>query len=114
LFFVFVLFSLTFFLFFFFEKKSKLKQAGFFGKKSEFVMSGSDEGAVIFWDSNTGEMVQAIRGDGVITNCVQEHPYLPLLATSGIDSDIKLFLPSAARLRTKEGFDYFRRNLRDL
>ena len=30
-----------------------------------------------------------------VVNCVQPHPYLPLLATSGIDYNIKLWAPTA-------------------
>ena len=30
-----------------------------------------------------------------VVNCVQPHPTLPVLATSGIDYDIKLWFPTA-------------------
>jgi len=45
--------------------RTMLKQADFFGPYSEFVMSGSDEGAVLFWDANTCELINVIRGDTV-------------------------------------------------
>jgi len=85
----------------------QFKQAGFFGDKSQYVMSGSDEGAVVFWDSKTGGIIQAIKGDSITTNCVLQHPSLPLLVTSGIDSDIKIFLPSAAKPRSQASLEYF-------
>lgn len=31
-----------------------------------------------------------------VVNCIQPHPHLPVLATSGIDLDIKLWQPSAS------------------
>lgn len=39
-------------------------------------------------------MIAAIyEGDSSIVNCVQPHPYACLLATSGIDMEIRLWTP---------------------
>lgn len=34
-----------------------------------------------------------LEADKYVVNCVQPHPTLPLLATSGIDYNIKIFTP---------------------
>lgn len=67
------------------------KTAAFWGNDDAFVVSGSDSGNVFFWDTTTGERVNKMRADSCIVNCVAPHPYLPELAVSGIDSDIKYF-----------------------
>lgn len=35
-----------------------------------------------------------LEADSHVVNCLQPHPTLPYLATSGIDYDIKLYTPS--------------------
>ncbi|KAL1139797.1 hypothetical protein AAG570_006774 [Ranatra chinensis] len=72
-----------------------VKGVNFFGPRSEFVVSGSDCGNIYFWDKNTESIVQWMRGDedGVI-NCLEPHPRIPVIATSGLDSDIKIWVPS--------------------
>lgn len=37
--------------------------------------------------------IQALKADEDVVNCVQPHPCLPLLATSGIESVVKLWAP---------------------
>lgn len=87
---------------------------------SAYVLSGSDEGNVYIWrkqpisekeeqslsdqsdHSSTSEQSYPVvrrpdfilKGDRRIVNCLQPHPHLPLLACSGIDSDIKIFMPT--------------------
>lgn len=34
-----------------------------------------------------------LEADQHVVNCLQPHPYLPLLATAGIDYDVKLWAP---------------------
>jgi len=72
-----------------------VKGVNFFGPKSEFIVSGSDCGNIYFWDKNTESIVQWMRGDedGVI-NCLEPHPSIPVLASSGLDSDVKIWVPS--------------------
>ena len=38
-------------------------------------------------------------------NCLQPHPHDPVLATSGLDPDIKLWLPTAERPTNLDGLD---------
>ena len=36
-------------------------------------------------------------------NCLEPHPHIPVLATSGLDHDVKVFTPSAERPTILEG-----------
>lgn len=68
-----------------------IKEATFWG--NDYVMSGSDCGHVFTWDRRTGKLVMLMEADQHVVNCVQPHPTLPYLATSGIDYDIKIWAP---------------------
>lgn len=41
----------------------------------------------------TGEVVRMIQADSDVVNCVQPHPMLPVVATSGIESVVRLWAP---------------------
>lgn len=71
--------------------RTMIKEANFWG--DHFVLSGSDCGRIFIWDRHTGELVMSLQGDRHVVNCVQPHPYDPILATSGIDRDIKIWAP---------------------
>ncbi|KAG0362354.1 DDB1- and CUL4-associated factor 6, partial [Gamsiella multidivaricata] len=43
--------------------KTMIKEANFFGPNSEFIMSGSDDGRIFFWDKKTGKILNVARGD---------------------------------------------------
>ena len=81
-----------------------VKGVNFFGLESEYVVSGSDCGNVFLWDTNTEKIVQYMEGDykGVV-NCLEPHPHIPVLATSGLDHDVKIFSPTADHLTTLDG-----------
>lgn len=68
-----------------------IKEATFWG--NDYVMSGSDCGHVFTWDRKTGKLVMLMEADRHVVNCLQPHPTLPYLATSGIDYDIKIWSP---------------------
>lgn len=72
-----------------------IKGVNFFGAGSEFVVSGSDCGNIFFWDKKNGKIVQWMQADenGAI-NVLEPHPEFPILATSGLDSDVKIWVPS--------------------
>lgn len=72
--------------------RTMIKEANFWSDK--FVMSGSDCGHIFIWDKFTGEIVRIIEADEYVVNCVQPHPLnYPILASSGIDYNVKLFSP---------------------
>ncbi|GAV66810.1 WD40 domain-containing protein [Cephalotus follicularis] len=73
-----------------------IKQASFLGQRGEFVASGSDDGRWFIWEKQTGRLIKMLNGDETVVNCVQCHPFDCVIATSGIDSTIKLWSPSAS------------------
>ncbi|KAG1663226.1 hypothetical protein FOA52_004427 [Chlamydomonas sp. UWO 241] len=71
-----------------------VKGCNFFGASDEYVVSGSDCGHVFIWDKATGRLRQMMHGDPHVVNCLEPHPWQPLvLATSGIANDIKVWAP---------------------
>ena len=56
-------------------------------------LAGGDCGGLFIWHTESGRRALRVSGDSQIVNCVCAHPSLPVLAVSGIDSDIKLFSP---------------------
>ena len=73
--------------------RTMIKEATFIG--DNFIASGSDDGRVFLWDRKSGEIVNVLLGDSRVVNCVQGHPFEPILATSGIDKDVKIWEPVA-------------------
>lgn len=72
-----------------------VKGVNFFGPKSEYVVSGSDCGNLYFWDKNTESIVQwMLADDSGVVNCLEPHPQLPIICTSGLDWDVKVWVPS--------------------
>lgn len=77
------------------KNAATIKGVHFFGPKSEFVISGSDCGYLYFWDRNTEGIVQwLLADDNRVVNCLEPHPQIPFLCTSGLDYDVKVWVPS--------------------
>ncbi|VVC32811.1 Hypothetical protein CINCED_3A009379 [Cinara cedri] len=70
-----------------------IKEANFFGSQSQFIVAGSDDGFFFVWDRNTENNLLILKGDTSIVNCLQPHPSEFMLATSGIDNEVKLWTP---------------------
>ncbi|CAF1334471.1 unnamed protein product [Adineta ricciae] len=74
--------------------RTMIKEANFWS--DSYVMSGSDCGHIFIWNKFTGDIVRIIEADEHVVNCVQPHPLdYPILASSGIDYNIKIFSPLA-------------------
>uniref|UniRef100_A0A8C7ULM5 Ddb1 and cul4 associated factor 6 n=1 Tax=Oncorhynchus mykiss TaxID=8022 RepID=A0A8C7ULM5_ONCMY len=73
------------------NSRTMIKESCFWG--NNFVMSGSDCGHIFIWDRHTGEHLMLLEADNHVVNCLQPHPYDPVLASSGIDYDIKVWSP---------------------
>ncbi|KAF5296165.1 hypothetical protein FQA39_LY12619 [Lamprigera yunnana] len=71
--------------------RTMIKEATFWG--NNYVMSGSDCGHIFIWDRKTANLKMLLQADHHVVNCLQPHPTLPILATSGIDHDVKLWAP---------------------
>ena len=87
-----------------------LKQVSFFGRRDEYVVSGSDSGHLWIWNTAKGallsnnfcdgevsnnyrccEVVNYLKADSRTCNGVIPHPFAPYLASYGIDSDAKVW-----------------------
>eukprot|EP00250_Pteridium_aquilinum_P006185 c16154_g1_i1 orf=313-1746(+) len=72
-----------------------VKGVNFFGPNTEYVVSGSDCGRIFIWKKSGGQLVSLLMGDEQVVNCLEPHPYATVLATSGMDNDVKLWAPIA-------------------
>ncbi|KYN15899.1 DDB1- and CUL4-associated factor 8 [Trachymyrmex cornetzi] len=77
--------------------ESSMIGGNFFGPKSEYVISGSGNN-IFIWDKNSESVIQYMTGDSEIVICLDSHPHIPILATSGHDKNIKLWVPSKGEL----------------
>jgi len=77
------------------RNSATVKGVNFYGPESQFVISGSDCGNIFLWDKQTEGIVKLMPGDdnGVV-NVLEPHPSLPILATSGLDDEVKLWMPN--------------------
>lgn len=75
-----------------------VKQVAFLGG-DEFIVSGSDCGHVFIWETASSMLVNVLHADrsGAV-NCLSEHPSLPYLAVSGLDSEAKVFAPTGKKM----------------
>lgn len=72
-----------------------VKGVNFFGPQCEYVVSGSDCGRIFIWKKKGGDLIRVMEADKDIVNCIECHPHTMALASSGIDTDIKLWTPKA-------------------
>ncbi|TRY77394.1 hypothetical protein TCAL_00145 [Tigriopus californicus] len=73
------------------NSRTMIKEATWWG--NDFVLSGSDCGHVFGWERSSGKLVLLLEADRHVVNCIQPHPFDPILATSGIDYDVKIWTP---------------------
>jgi len=64
-----------------------VKEARFFGP---WIVSGSDCGHFYIWN-RSGKLLVRKRADYATVNVVAPHPSLPMLVTSGIESNVKIW-----------------------
>lgn len=74
-------------------------------------MSGSDCGNIFMWDKNSEAIVQWLMGDesGVV-NCLEGHPHFPIIATSGLDYDVKIWSPHGLNPTNPNGVSFLNLN----
>ena len=73
----------------------------FLGPNDESVASGSDDGNFFIWDKHDGKLQGIYEGDSSVVNIIEGHPYLPLVAVSGIDTTVKVSVLSFS-FKTRE------------
>lgn len=74
--------------------QTDIKEARFFGGHDTHIVAGSDDGHALIWEKDSGKLVNALKADNDIVNCVQVHPFDACLATSGIENVIRLWSPT--------------------
>uniref|UniRef100_A0A5B7AG04 DDB1-and CUL4-associated factor 8 n=1 Tax=Davidia involucrata TaxID=16924 RepID=A0A5B7AG04_DAVIN len=72
-----------------------VKGVNFFGPKCEYVVSGSDCGRIFIWKKKNGELIRVMEADKHVVNCIESHPHTTVLASSGIENDIKIWTPKS-------------------
>ncbi|KAM4605609.1 DDB1- and CUL4-associated factor 8 [Polymixia lowei] len=97
------------------RNNATVKGVNFYGPCSEFVVSGSDCGHIYLWDKFSARIVQFMEGDGGgVVNCLEPHPHLPGMATSGLDHDVKLWAPTAENPTALKGLkEVMKKNKRE-
>ncbi|XP_064424502.1 DDB1- and CUL4-associated factor 8 [Latimeria chalumnae] len=97
------------------RNNATVKGVNFYGPRSEFVVSGSDCGHIYLWEKSSCQIVQFMEGDkGGVVNCLEPHPHLPILATSGLDHDVKVWAPTAEMPTELNGLkEMIKKNKRD-
>lgn len=86
------------------RNSATVKGVNFFGPKSEYVVSGSDCGNIFLWDVESEAVVNYFHGDeNGIVNVLEPHPHIPILATGGLDNDVKLWYPTAEQATDLQG-----------
>eukprot|EP01138_Halocafeteria_seosinensis_P009738 gb/GECG01009949.1/.p1 GENE.gb/GECG01009949.1/~~gb/GECG01009949.1/.p1 ORF type:complete len:701 (+),score=89.68 gb/GECG01009949.1/:1-2103(+) len=83
-----------------------VKGVTFMGPNSDFVVSGSDCGTIFMWNTKTAELVGAMKGDSIgAVNSLSPHPHhLPLLVTSGLESNASVWQPSDKQGKLEEEY----------
>ncbi|XP_020800024.1 DDB1- and CUL4-associated factor 8 isoform X2 [Drosophila serrata] len=72
-----------------------IKGVNFFGSRSEYIVSGSDCGNIFFWEKNSAAIVNFMKGDHAgVVNCLEPHPWMPVLGTSGLEHKVKIWTPN--------------------
>ncbi|CAM0908685.1 unnamed protein product [Alopecurus aequalis] len=90
------------------------KRVSFLGPNCEYVTSGSDCGHVFIWRKKDGELMREMKGDKRIVSCVEQHPTEIVVASCGIDPDVKIWAPgdnenlSTAYVDEVDSSDYMR------
>ncbi|KAM0058927.1 putative transcription factor WD40-like family [Helianthus debilis subsp. tardiflorus] len=62
---------------------------------NKYVASGSDCGRMFIWKKKDAKVVRVMEADREVVNCIQPHPHTHMLASCGIDKDIKIWTPTA-------------------
>ncbi|CAF0814523.1 unnamed protein product [Adineta ricciae] len=76
------------------RNNNTVKGVNFYGRNSEYIISGSDCGHVFMWDKPTEKCAWYAKGDDDGTvNVLEPHPCFPIIATSGLDHDVKIWAP---------------------
>lgn len=66
------------------------------------VGTGGDCGNFFIWEAATGKLLRKLPADRCVVNCIAPHPVQPLVCTSGIDAEIKVWDVGDGRAHSDE------------
>ncbi|XP_047506935.1 DDB1- and CUL4-associated factor 8 [Pieris napi] len=76
------------------RNSATFKGVAFFGPQSQYIVSGSDCAHIYIWEKQSEAIVQWMDGDNSgVVNCIEPHPRFPIIASSGLDKDVKIWMP---------------------
>ena len=78
-----------------------LKNCAYWGPREEYVVSGGDQGIVWIWDRFSGRVANLVKADETVCNGTAPHPYLPWLASYGIESTVRVWCVGGEAHSTK-------------
>ena len=69
------------------------------GTQDDFLASGSDDGRLFIWNRRTGKLLNLLDAadDHASILSLACHPSMPMLATSGGESVVKVWTPEVRR-----------------
>lgn len=79
-----------------------LKNCAYWGPREEYVVSGGDQGIVWIWDRASGRVANLLKADETVANGTAPHPFLPMLASYGIESTVKIWCVGGEAEGTKD------------
>ncbi|KAI0978687.1 hypothetical protein GJ496_007039 [Pomphorhynchus laevis] len=71
-----------------------IKDVTFLDDNGKYLAAGSDDGCLFIWERDTTNPIKILKADSSILNCVQANPVNDVIATSGIDSVVRLWHPN--------------------
>ncbi|CAL9115342.1 unnamed protein product [Musa textilis] len=89
------------------RNRNTVKGVSFFGPNCEYVASGSDCGRIFIWRKKDGELLRAMEGDKYVVNCIESHPYTTMIASSGMENDVKIWVPNTKEPAQTVNLDEF-------
>lgn len=76
------------------HENKKYSLGGAFGVygKDAFVVSGSEDGSIIFWDVKSKKILQRLDAHNGVVLWVDTHPSLPIIASGGLDAKVQVWV----------------------
>ena len=59
--------------------------------KRKWVVSGSEDGHILIWDLNTGEVVKKLVGHNKAILSCDAHPFQQIIVSGSLDKTIKIW-----------------------
>eukprot|EP00873_Tetraselmis_striata_P007945 jgi/Tetstr1/428209/TSEL_018251.t1 len=87
------------------RNQSDTNSVALIGGRSEFVVSGSEDGNIFVWDFHTGEIVNVLSTGEHAVGCVACHPHDLVLASPGESDTVRIWSPAAQAPTELPGLD---------